>query len=109
MKNMQKLDKIMNELGHQERQIGTYYIREAVAIYDRARQWTKDLYPALAEAAGAGKAANVERAMRHSIQSAWGRGSYEEQQRLFGHSVDPERGAPCVSEYVARLAREIDE
>ena len=108
MKNMKKLDTIMNELGHQERQIGTYYIREAVAIYDRARQWTKDMYPALAEAAGS-TPSRVERAMRHSIQSAWTRGSIDEQRRLFGYSVDPERGVPCVSEYVARLAREIDE
>ena len=98
----------MNELGHAERQSGTGYIREAVSIYERGMAMTKELYPALAKAAGS-TPSRVERTMRHSIQSAWGRGSIDEQRRLFGYSVDPERGVPCVSEYVARLAREIDE
>ena len=108
MKNMKKLDTIMNELGHAERQIGTGYIREAVSIYERGMAMTKDLYPALAKAAGS-TPSRVERAMRHSIQSAWGRGDYAAQQRYFGYSTDPERGVPCVQEYVARMARAIDE
>ena len=108
MKNMKKLDSIMNELGHAERQIGTEYIREAVSIYERGMAMTKELYPALAKAAGS-TPSRVERAMRHSIQSAWTRGNDEVQLRYFGYSIDPGRGAPCVSEYVARMARAIDE
>ena len=104
MANLKKLDEIMSELGHQERHVGTGYIREAVSIYERGMSMTKDLYPALAKAAGT-TPSRLERAMRHSITSAWARGNTDAQHRLFGYSVDPERGSPMVSEYVARMAR----
>lgn len=105
MINAQKLDKIMLELGHSDNLTGTEYLRRGVALYDGgSTRMTKELYPAIAKAAGS-TPARVERAMRHSIGRAWERGSLDAQLRFFGHSVDPARGAPTVGEYLARVAR----
>ena len=104
MKSNKILDEILLDLGHRENLNGTEFIRHAVAIYKPGMAITKELYPAIAKAAGS-TPQRVERSMRHSIETAWTRGDYMTQERYFGYSVDPERGKPTVGEYVARLAR----
>lgn len=104
MINEKKLDEVMLELGHRDNIKGTEYLRIGASIYDRKASLTRELYPAIAAAANS-TASRVERAMRHSINSAWGRGSYEAQRKYFGYSVDPEKGCPTVGEYLARIAR----
>lgn len=103
MINERKMDEMMLELGHAENILGTGYLRRAVHYYDEGyRAATKELYPAIAEAANT-TVSRVERAMRHSITSAWGRGSLDAQRTYFGFSVNPDKGAPTVMEYVARM------
>lgn len=104
MLNAQKLDEIMLEMGHPENLKGTDFIRKAVALYGPDVRLTKELYPAIAKAAGS-TPSRVERAMRHSICTAWNRGSTEAQLRLFGYTVNPNTGVPKVGEYLARLHR----
>lgn len=104
MINEQKLDEVMLELGHTENIKGTEYIRIGCALYERDMAMTKELYPAIAKAANT-TPSRVERAMRHSITSAWNRGSIDAQRKYFGYTVRPDRGAPTVGEYVARVAR----
>jgi two-component system response regulator (stage 0 sporulation protein A) len=104
MHNAQKLDEILLELGHPENLLGTAYIRMAIEVYCPGVRLTKELYPAIAKAAGS-TPSRVERAMRHSICTAWNRGSTEAQQRLFGYTVNPNTGVPKVGEYLARLHR----
>ena len=105
MINAQKLDETMLELGHSDNLIGTDYLRQGIALYEAgARAITKELYPAIAKAANS-TPARVERTMRHSIERAWERGSWDAQMRCFGHSIDPRKGCPTVSEYLARMAR----
>lgn len=105
MINAQKLDSAMLELGHTENLKGTGYIREGVErFHNGCVRMTKELYPAIAKAAGS-TATRVERCMRHSIESAWGRGNIDAQRHYFGYSVSPERGVPTVGEYIARMAR----
>lgn len=103
MINEAKMDRIMLDLGHSEAVLGTEYLRAAARIYAPGMSFTNELYPAIAEAANS-TPARVERAMRHSIESAWQRGSNEAQLKYFGSS-SPETGRPRVSEYVARMAR----
>lgn len=104
MINERKLDEILLELGHDDFNRGTAYIREAARYYQPGMAMTKELYPALAKAHDTSPA-RVERCMRHSIEKAWGRNDFHVQQRYFGWSVDPERGKPTVGEYVARLSK----
>ncbi len=102
--NEQKLDEVMLELGHTDNIKGTGYIRIGAALYERDMMMTKELYPAIAKAANT-TPSRVERAMRHSITSAWNRGSMEAQRKYFGYSVHPDKGAPTVGEYLARIVR----
>lgn len=103
--NKQKLEEIMLDLGHAENLLGTGYLRHGVELYDQGmRRMTKELYPAIAEMTGS-TPTRVERAMRHSIETAWDRGSELTQLQYFGWSVNPDKGAPTVGEYVARMAR----
>ena len=104
MVNEQKLDEILLELGHDDFNRGTAYIREAVKRYEPGMAMVKELYPGLARAVGS-TGPRVERLMRHSIEKAWARNDFQGQLKYFGWSVDPDKGRPTVGEYVARLAR----
>lgn len=66
-------------------------------------QLSRRVYPALALRHDL-KAAQAERAVRHCIDVAWKRGSVEEQYRLFGNTIDAQRGKPTVGEMIARVA-----
>lgn len=102
--NAQKLEEIMLELGHRDSIKGTEYIRIGVALYERDVAMMKELYPAIAMVANS-TPSRVERAMRHSITTAWNRGSTDAQTKYFGYTVSPDRGVPTVGEYLARIAR----
>ena len=104
MINEKKLDDTLMELGHPEHLAGTECLRIGAALYNRDALMTKELYPAIAKAVGS-TPSRVERAMRHSISTAWTRGSTEAQLRFFGYSVNPNTGVPTVGEYLARLSR----
>lgn len=47
--------------------------------------------------------AAVERNIRHSITSAWLHGSLKEIHKLFRNSINPEKGVPTNSQFLARL------
>ena len=47
--------------------------------------------------------AAVERNIRHSITSAWLHGSLKEINKLFRNSINPEKGVPTNSQFLARL------
>ena len=66
MVNEEKLDRILLELGHDDFNRGTAYIRRAVGIYEPGMYMTKELYPTLAEAAHS-TPSRVERCMRHKF------------------------------------------
>ena len=105
---MGKIDYFLRELGHSEVHLGTGLLRNAVEIYSPGMSMTKELYPALARAAGTNPA-RVERNMRHSIARAMERAPQETKYRFFGNSINPDTGAPTVGEYVATMARLIHE
>ena len=77
----------------------------AMAVIDPrlSGQLSKRLYPAISSRNGVSPA-QVERAIRHCIDTAWKRGSAEEQYRLFGNTIDAQRGKPTVGQMIARSA-----
>lgn len=87
--------------------LGYTYLKEAIIMVTEdqsiLRGVTKRLYPAIAEKFQT-TPARVERAMRHSIETAWERGNLENLYRRFRHTVSPRTGHPTVSEFVARAA-----
>lgn len=64
---------------------------------------TKILYPFVAKEHGS-TGSRVERALRHAIEVAWGRGSNAVQDRLFGNTVSMKKGKPTNSEFIAMVA-----
>lgn len=104
MVNEQKMNEVMLDLGHRDNVRGTEYLRAAMRIYKPGISMTKELYPEIAKGAKT-TAARVERCMRHSIATAWGRGSWDMQRRYFGYGVNPQTGVPTVGEWLARMER----
>lgn len=99
------LDQIMLGLGHRENLLGTQYLRDAVVLYASGyARMTKDLYPELAKMHGT-IPSRVERAMRHSIETAFTFADPEYIKEIFGGTISPNKGKPSNSEYVSRLAR----
>ena len=64
------------------------------------------LYPAVAGHAGM-TPAQAERAIRHVIDAAWRTGQIEQQNRIFGDTIDARRGKPTSGEMIAQLAEEL--
>jgi two-component system response regulator (stage 0 sporulation protein A) len=46
----------------------------------------------------------VERAIRHAIEVAWGRGDIDTLNSYFGYTVQNNRGKPTNSEFIAMIA-----
>ena len=67
---------------------------------------TKILYPAIAKKHQT-TASRVERAIRHAIEVAWGRGRLETINDLFGYTVSTGKGKPTNSEFIALIADKI--
>lgn len=65
---------------------------------------TGELYPQVAKAFDT-TPSRVERAIRHAIEVAWDRGNLDTQQQIFGYTIDPNKGKPTNSEFIARVAK----
>lgn len=102
--NMEELDRNLVLLGFRENIAGTNMLRVAVKEWEPGMSMTKELYPIVARKCGS-TPSRAERAMRHAIETAFDRGSIDTINGLFGYSMSPTKGAPTVSEFVARMAR----
>ena len=86
---------------------GREMLRCAVGLVWRDRSRLQNLrdrvYPDAAKPLGR-TGAQAERAIRHVIDAAWRTGEIDEQQRIFGDTIDAKRGRPTCSEMIAQLA-----
>lgn len=86
---------------------GYLYLREAITmVYQDVELLglvTKQLYPAVAQKYKT-TPSRVERAIRHAIEVAWTRGNLDAIERVFGHTINQERGKPTNSEFIAMIA-----
>ena len=46
----------------------------------------------------------VERAIRHAIEVAWGRGQQDVVENIFGYTISAAKGTPTNSEFIAMIA-----
>lgn len=98
---------VIHEVGVPAHIKGYQYLREAIMMVIRdtevINQITKQLYPEIA-----GKyhttPSRVERAIRHAIEVAWGRGQADTVENIFGYTVSANRGKPTNSEFIAMIA-----
>lgn len=86
---------------------GYRYLKDAITMVvmepELLTAVTKELYPAVAELSNT-TAHQVERAIRHAIESTWVRGNLAFIDELFAYTVDAEKGKPTNSSFIARLA-----
>lgn len=98
---------LLHQIGIPAHIKGYLYLREAITrVVERIELLgavTKELYPAIAAQYDT-TPSRVERAIRHAIEVAWNRGNIELVNRLFGHTVNADRGKPTNSEFIAMVA-----
>ena len=98
---------IIHEVGVPAHIKGYQYLREAIMLVvndiDIINQITKQLYPEIAEKFGT-TPSRVERAIRHAIEVAWGRGKTDAVENIFGYTVSASKGKPTNSEFIAMIA-----
>ena len=70
---------------------------------DVINQITKSLYPQIAQKFST-TPSRVERAIRHAIEVAWGRGEMDLMENIFGYTVSAAKGKPTNSEFIALVA-----
>lgn len=98
---------IIHEVGVPAHIKGYQYLREAIIMVvnniDIINQITKQLYPEIAYKYHT-TPSRVERAIRHAIEVAWGRGEPAMVERIFGYTVSANRGKPTNSEFIAMIS-----
>ena len=98
---------IIRDIGIPAHIKGYQYIREGIimAVNDMnmLNYITKLLYPSIAKKYKT-TSSSVERAIRHAIEVAWGRGKIEVIEEMFGYTVSAGKGKPTNSEFIALIA-----
>ena len=98
---------IIHEVGVPAHIKGYQYLREAIIMVindiDVINQITKSLYPQIANKFDT-TPSRVERAIRHAIEVAWGRGQQEVVENIFGYTISAAKGKPTNSEFIAMIA-----
>ena len=98
---------IIHEVGVPAHIKGYQYLREAIIMVvndiDVINQITKSLYPKIAYKFNT-TPSRVERAIRHAIEVAWGRGDQKIVENIFGYTISAAKGKPTNSEFIAMIA-----
>ena len=98
---------LIHEVGVPAHIKGYQYLREAIIMsindINSVNQITKILYPDIAKKYHT-TPSRVERAIRHSIEVAWGRGNQKTVESIFGYTISANRGKPTNSEFIAMIA-----
>lgn len=101
---------MIHEIGVPAHIKGYQYLRDSILLavedMDILNSITKQLYPSIAER-HCTTPSRVERAIRHAIEVAWGRGKMDTINELFGYTVHAEKGKPTNSEFIALIADKI--
>lgn len=98
---------VLQRLGVGMKTKGYAFLREALLMYikneDCIEDMSKLVYPAIAERYNTTPAC-VERDMRTSLEGAWGKGDMDYAEKLFGYSIDEEKGKPTNRAFIATVA-----
>lgn len=101
---------IIHEIGVPAHIKGYQYLRDAIAMsvndMDMLNSITKVLYPTIAKMHQT-TPSRVERAIRHAIEVAWGRGKMDTIDELFGYTINNGKGKPTNSEFIALISDKI--
>ena len=97
---------LIHEVGVPAHIKGYQYLREAIMMVvkdtDVINQITKQLYPEIASKYHT-TPSRVERAIRHAIEVAWGRGEQGAVENIFGYTISAAKGKTTNSEFIAMI------
>lgn len=100
------IQKTLSQIGTPHNIKGYLYLVSAIekCIDDRKKLngIIKGLYAEIAEENG-DTAMRVERSLRYAIEVSWKRGNVDMVSRLFGYTINGDRGKPTNSEFIAYL------
>lgn len=101
---------MIHEIGVPAHIKGYQYLRDAIMMsvkdMDMLNSITQVLYPTIAKSHQT-TPSRVERAIRHAIEVAWGRGKMDTIDELFGYTVSTGKGKPTNSEFIALISDKI--
>ena len=101
-----KIIKILNRLGMPANLKGYQYVKQALLLCLKDNDYylhtTSKLYPHLAKAFNT-KESCIEKAIRNAIELSWCRGDVDEQDKIFGYTIDRNKGRPTNGEFFAQL------
>lgn len=101
-----KIVNILSKLGMPANIKGYKYVKQALLLCLKDQDYylhtTSKLYPSLAKKFNI-KESCVEKAIRNAIELSWCRGDIEEQDRIFGYTIDKNKGRPTNGEFFAQL------
>ena len=102
-----EITSILHDIGIPAHIKGYMYLRSAILkTYidsDYIGQITKVLYPSVAKEFQT-TPSRVERAIRHSIEVAWNRGSIDVIDDIFGYTISSSKAKPTNSEFIAMIS-----
>ena len=97
---------ILDSMSLNQKHKGYEYLVAAIGVACRShtffRSLTTIIYPETARIFSVTKS-QVERDMRHAIESAWMKGDLERQYACFGNTIDGNRAKPTTGEFIARI------
>lgn len=104
------ITEIIHEIGVPAHIKGYQYLRSSILMavkdMDVLNSITKQLYPSIAKEHQT-TSSRVERAIRHAIEVAWGRGKTDTINELFGYTMSKGKLKPTNSEFIALIADKI--
>ncbi len=110
MTGYQHIESLLKEAGIPLHTKGGQYLAEAIAIvlrdYSAIEELRRRVYQPIADK-NATRVENVERLIRHAIETACIHGRIDALHRLFGQTVRRETGKPTNSEFIAILAENV--
>lgn len=104
---IEEITSIIHNIGVPAHIKGYMYIRAAIGMVindmNLLSAVTKELYPNIAKEFNT-TPSRVERAIRHAIEVAWGRGEIETINKIFGYTIHRNKDKPTNSEFIAMVA-----
>ena len=104
---MNDITSILHDVGIPAHIKGYNYLRTAIEQMFYAKNMsgkiTKELYPSIARKY-LSTASRVERAIRHAIEVAWGRGNIDAIDSIFGYTINAYKAKPTNSEFISMIA-----
>lgn len=106
--NLEKqITDILHDVGIPAHIKGYSYLRTAISYSyeneDYIGSITKMLYPEIARKYNT-TGSRVERAIRHAIEIAWGRGNIDTIDEIFGYTISASKSKPTNSEFIAMIS-----